>query len=370
MNRYMSFMLVLTAIFYNGCTESSQPKPKPKEKTEIVLLSEQVNELGVKDKQLIYRSIQDDINRYNKEGDEAYENGYNYEAIKAYELVNFYEGYDFIPEKKLNSIKKIAKKKSKSHYKKAVKYSTTDKKRAVVEFNAVMKNNPEYKDTQKQLAILNSNRDIIIYQNSLESSLQTRVINCSGSIDELKDINSNLDELLKYDHKNSVALKARNMLKEYNVVLVEGAVKLYDSGNNNKAKQRFEQILVIYKNDVTSLKYLKKIKVEKSIQKNLKIAKNYLSKKEYTYSIKYAKKVLVIDSKNKKAIKIIDKAKKEARKKVVILVNQGKKQYNNKELDSSKKSFKKALKIDPYCNTALIYSKKIDRQLQTIKSLQ
>ena len=368
MRNFISFIAIIIALFYTGCTQSSQPKPE--KKAEIVLLNEQVKELDAKDKQLIYRSIQDDINKYNKDGDEAYENGYNYDAVKDYELVNFYEGHDFISKKKINNIKKIAKSKSKSYYKKALIYSKTDKKRAIIEFNSVMKNNPEYKNTQQQLAILNSDRDIIIYVNSLESSLHTKVLNCGGTIAELKDINSKLHELLKYDYKNSVAMKAKDMLKGYSEVLVKSAIDLYDSGSISKAEKRFKYILTIYKKDVVSLEYLEKIKVKKSIQKNLKIAKLNLSKKEYIESIKYARNVLVIDPKNKKAKSIIKKAKIEARKKVTILVNRGKKQYNNKELDESKKSFKKALKIDPYCNAALIYSKKIDRQLETIKSLQ
>ncbi len=369
MRKLIGYLAIFTLFFYSGCTEISKPKPAEK-KAEIILLSEQVQELDTKDKQLIYRSIQDDINKYNKDGDEAYEHGYNYDAIKAYELVNFYEGYAFVPKQKIAKIKKTAKSKSKSHYKKALKYSKTNNRKALAEFNTVMKNNPEYKDTPKQLAILNSDRDIVIYLNSLESSLYTKVLNCSGTIEELRDINSKLHELLKYDYKNSVALKARNMLKEYNEVLVKSAIDMYDNGRINKAEKRFKHILTIYKNDTTSLEYLEKIKVRKSIQKNLYIAKNYLSKKEYIESIKYARNVLVIDANNKKAISIIKKAKVEARKKVTLLVNIGKKQYNDKELDKSKKSFNEALRIDPYSNTALIYSKKIDRQLETIKSLQ
>ena len=368
MHKFIGSLAILTTIFYSGCTEYSQPKPE--KKTEIILLSEQVQELDTKDKQLIYRSIQDDINKYNKDGDEAYEYGYNYDAIKAYELVNFYEGYAFISKNKISNIKKIAKVKSKSHYKKAVKYSKTDNKKAIAEFNSVMKNNPEYKDTQKRLAILNSDRDIIIYLNSLESSLHTKILNCGGTIEELRDINSKLHELLKYEYKNSVALKARDMLKEYNEVLVKSAIDIYDSGKIKKAEKRFNHILTIYKNDATSLEYLEKIKVKKSIQKNLYLAKKQLSKKEYIESIKYARNVLVLDPKNKKAKSLIKKAKVEARKKVTILVNRGKKQYNDKKLDESRESFNQALKIDPYSNAALIYSKKIDRQLETIQSLQ
>ena len=149
---------LFTLLLFSGCIEQSINQPEPK--TEIVLLSQKVQELNAHDKQLIYRSIQDEINLFNEIGDEAYETGYNFDAITSYELVNFYEGYNTIPLSKINNIKKSAKTKSIYHYKQALLYIEKDKKRALAEFNQVMMNDPAYKDTKKRLNELKSNRDI------------------------------------------------------------------------------------------------------------------------------------------------------------------------------------------------------------------
>ena len=51
------------------------------------------------------------------------------------------------------------------------------------------------------------------------------------------------------------------------------------------------------------------------------------------------------------------------------MIKVGAKQYFNKDLDGAKKSFEEVLKLDPENSVSLIYSKKIENQLTTIKSL-
>lgn len=359
---------LLTLMFFSGCIEQGTNQPEPK--TEIVLLSQKVQELNAHDKQLIYRSIQDEINRFSEIGDEAYEAGYNYDAITSYELVNFYEGYNTVPLSKIKKIKKSAKSKSIYHYKQALLYSQKDKKRALTEFNQVMMNDPKYKDAKKRLNELRSNRDIKIFINSTENSLQMQMLNNSGNIKDLKNINNSLHALLKYDYKNETAIKAKSTLKEYHKVHLENAISAYNKGELSTAKTKFNSILSIYKKDQTSINYLEKIKVRNSKNFNMKLAQGSLKKKEYMSSIKYAKKVLKVEPKNKKAKNIIAVAKKESKKEVANLIYIGKRQYNKKSLDKAKDSFNAVLHLEPFNNTALIYSKKIERQLQTIKSLR
>lgn len=368
MNRYILTSSLAALLLLSGCVEYNTNQPEPK--TEIVLLSQKVQELDAKDKQLIYRSIQDEINLYSEKGDDAYEAGYNSDAIIAYELVNFYEGYNTISLKKIKEIKKSAKSKSIYHYKQALRYSKKDKKRALSEFNVVMMNNPQYKDTKKRLSEIKENRDIKIFINSMENSLQMRMLNNRGTIKDLKNINYSLHGLLKYDYKNETALKARATLKEYHQVLVENAIETYKKGELYKAKTKFNSILSIYKKDQISIQYLEKIKIKNSRKLNMRLAQEALNNKEYIKSISYSKKVLKAEPSNKKAKKMITIAKKESKKEVANLIYIGKRHYNSKNLDKAKQSFNAVLKIDPYNNTSLIYSKRIERQLRTINSLQ
>ena len=368
MNIQTIYGSLITLLLFSGCMPYDTNQPEPK--TEIVLLSQKVHELNAEDKQLIYRSIQDEINLYNDKGDEAYENGYNYDAITAYELVNFYEGYNTIPLSKIDQIKKSAQAKKTYHYKQALLYSKKEKKKALVEFNKVIMNDPKYKDTKERLAELKSNRDIKIFINSMENSLQMKLLNNSGTIKDLKDINYSLHNLLKYDYRNETALKAKSTLKEYYEVLLEKAISYYNQSKLDKAKNRFISILSIYKKDQNSINYLKKIKIRNNKKQNMKFAQDALAKKEYIKSINFAKKVLKVEPKNKKAQKLILIAKKESKKEVSNLISIGKRHYNNKSLDRAKQNFNAVLKLDPFNNTALIYSRKIERQLKTIKSLQ
>ena len=360
---------LFTLFLLSGCVdEHTQPAPEPK--TEIVLLSQKVQKLNAHDKQLIYRSIQDEINLHNEKGDEAYQTGYNHDAIIAYELVNFYEGYNTIPLSKIKKIKKTAQTKSAYHYKQALLFETKDKKRAIVEFNRVMINNPKYKDTKKRLQTLKDNRDIKIFINDIENSLQMQLLNNKGTIKDLQAINSNLNKLLKYDYDNQTAFKSKETLKEYHNVLLENAIAAYDKDDLVKSKRRFNSILTIYKNDRTSIEYLKKIKIQNSKKLNMRLAKKSLKKKEFINSMKYAQKVLNTEPNNKEAKTILLNAKKESKKEVSHLLHVGKNYYNNKNLDKAQETFNAVLEIDPYNNTSIIYSKKIERQLKTIKSLQ
>ena len=369
MNKYILNGALLSLLLLSGCIEYSQNKP-PEPKTEIVLLSQKVQELDAHDKQLIYRAIQDEINLYSEKGDESYEAGYNSDAVVAYELVNFYEGYNTIPLSKINTIKNTAKKKSAYHYEQALLYEKKEKKRAVVEFNKVMINDPKYKDTKERLSELKSNRSIKIFINSMENSLQMKLVNNRGVIKELQEINHDLHKLLKYDYNNSTAFEAKTTLKEHHDVLLQNAIKLYEKGDLAKSKSRFNAILSIYKKDQTSLNYLKKIKIQNAKKMNIQLANKALKNREFINSMKYAQRVLNAEPKNKKAKSILIKAKKESKKEVSHLLYVGKRHYNNKNLDKAQESFNAVLEIDPYNNTSLIYSKKIERQLKTIKSLQ
>ncbi len=370
MNRQTITLSILTLFLLGGCSVDKYNQPAPEPKTEIVLLSQKVQELNAHDKQLIYRSIQDEINLYNEKGNEAYKSGYNHDAIVAYELVNFYEGYNTIPLKKIKEIKKSAKEKSIYHYNKALLFETKDKKRAMVELNKVMINDPTYKDAKKRFNKLKNSRDIKIFIGTIENSLEMRLLNNKGTVKELQDINRDLNKLLKYDYNNQTAFKAKETLKEYRNILLESAISAYKKDDLKKSKSKFNSILTIYKKDHTAIEYLKKIKIKNSKKLNMKLAKKALQNKKFINSMKYAQKVLNAEPNNKEAKSILVKAKKESKKEVANLLYRGKKYYNNKNLDKAQESFNAVLEIDPYNNTSLIYSKKIERQLKTIKSLQ
>lgn len=371
----MNIKIILTIVIlfiYTGCTEVGKPKPvsEKESRAKIKILHKQVQNLDAKDKQLIYRNIQNEINRYNEIGKEADEHNYNYDAFTAFELVNFYEGYAYIPLKKIENIKITAKRKCKHHYEKSLKYSSKQKKHILRELNIVMMNNPNYKDAPVRVIKIKEDRDLKIYLNALESTLYTKLLNNNGTIKELKRINTLNNELLGYDYKNKVSKKANIVLKQNHDSLLEDAIKHYKKGKITKSKKQFESIIIIYRDDLVATKYLDKIRIENAKQQYVKDAQKELKAGNYVLAIKYCNKVLNIDTKNAYAKKIIAKSKKELSKQAKLLLRKGKKNYDSQNLDAAKINFRELLKIDPKNDAALIYSKKIQRQLETIKSLQ
>ena len=370
--QYTFFSLILIVTLFSGCINLKQERATPSQKKQIHItkLNKEVKKLDSHDKRLIYKSIKNEIHLYHQKGDEDYKNGYYHDAAKAYELVNFYEGYNAIAPQKINNIKAEAKRKAYLHYRTAQKYLKTDKKRALIELNSVMMNNPDYKDTKELYNELRDDRGMRIYINALENSLETKLINNRGSYKELKSIQYSLKTLAQYDYKNPTLQKARELLRTQKHVLLKNAIAIYKKGELKKSKQKFLHILSLYPDDATAQKYMKLIAFKQSKKHNLAMANQALQQKSYLESIAYAKKVLQLESQNKEAKKIIVTANKRAKAAVRRFVREGKRYYNNKNLDQAKQCFEKALQIDKTNNTSLIYHKKIQRQLQTIKSLQ
>jgi len=359
-------------MLFSGCANLKKEQATPTQKKEIHItkLNKEVKELDSHDKRLIYKSIKNEIRLYHKKGDADYKNGYYYDAAKAYELVNFYESYNAINPKKINNIKAKAKRRAYQHYQNAKKYLKTDKKRAIIELNSVMMNNPKYKNTKELYDKLRNDRAMKIYINTLENTLETKLINNQGSYAELKSIQKSLNNLARYDYKNKSLQKARELLRRQKNVLLKNAIAIYKKGELKKSKHKFIEILSLYPEETTAQKYMTRIAFKQSKKHNLSMANQALQQNHYLQAIAYAKKVLQLEPYNKEAKKIILTADKKAKAAVRKLVSEGKRYYNSKNLDQAKECFEKALQIDKTNNTSLIYHKKIQRQLRTIKSLQ
>ena len=363
---------LLLLVFFSGCVnlEKYQKNPAEKKEIRIIKLNKEVKKLDSHDKRLIYKSIKNEIRLYHQKGDEEYKNGYYHDAAKSYELVNFYEGHNAISKEKINNIKAEAKRRAYLHYKLAKQYLKKDKKRALIELNTVMMNDPDYKDTKELYEDLRNDRAMRIYINALENSLETKLINNKGSYRELKAIQNSMNNLAQYDYKNKSLQKARELFRRQKSILLKNAIAIYNKGELTQAKRKFLHILSLYPDDATAQKYMERIAFKQSKKHNLAMANKALKQNNYLEAISFAKKVLQLEPRNSEAKKIIATANKKAKAAVKKLVSEGKRYYNNKNLDQAKQCFEKALKIDKTNNTSLIYHKKIQRQLQTIKSLQ
>jgi len=334
MKFYITFTL-LSVFLLTGCLSGKQQALTPKQQNkEFKSLQEEIKNLPIQQKAQLYQSLHNEIKELQKEAKTAYNKAYLADAIKNYELINTYTSKELIPQKKLSNLQKKADLRAAKHYKNAKKLLAKNKKKALKELNSAMMNNPNYKDTNKLYKELHDQREIKIYLNDLESSLDEKLLNYNHTLKELLNIRKNLQELKKYDYKNP-SVKTAELFLEKNAA-----------------------------------NYLHAIHTQE-IQKNyLKIARKCFEEKKYSESQKYAQKVLLLDRKNIKAKKILTEIKIRREEIVLKYIQEGKKAYSNKNLQEALQYFQKALQIDKNNKDALIYHKKIQQQLQTIQSLQ
>jgi len=361
----MKFYIILILsilIFFTGCSQLNNSTPKT--------VIKETQKLKPENKKLIYKTIRDEISMYKLRGDKNYKAGYNYDALLAYEKVNFYEGYDAIPISKIDKINKQARQISKNNYRKLKKYNKKDKKRILLTLNKIMMNNPNYKDTTELFENIREDRKIKIFLNKLKNTLNMEIINNKSTTNNLIKINKAYENLIKYDYKNPLAEKARNILEKGHQDLIQDAKNSYNKGDLNIAKRKFTTISSIYKDDNTTSRYLLKIKTKQNIKSNLQTAKKALKEKNYIKAMEFSNKIIEVERNNEEANTIKLKAQNGCNQEISKLIHRGIKSYEQKNLDKAKNNFQEVLILEPNNNTALIYTKKIQRQLQTIKSLE
>ncbi len=350
--RYTLLLGITALLFFTGC---GPVKPE---------------NLSPDEKRVIYHSVQDEIEQLTAEGDTLYASGYYMAAAEAYELVNFYEDRAVIPADKIRKIRIRANANGKHYYKRALKYLKKDKKRALHEFNKMMRNDPEYKDGKTRFETLKNDPEIRAYLAKLEKDLQSALNNNMGTAKDLKRINKALDKLKEYDDGNDIAIQAKEIIKAQRSALLNEGVRLYNKGALGKASDKFRLVQSIYKKDRTAEKYLAKISNKNRLGNLLKQAKKALDKESYAQAIETAEAALDIDANSKEAKRILTAARKGYEKQIPDLINQGIDFYGKQDFDQALKAFQAVLIMDPEDNTSLTYIRKIERQLETIKSLK
>lgn len=350
--RLYLFLAAAALLFFTGCAPIHPDNLNPEEK------------------RLVYQSVQDEIDTYTAQGDLYYETGYYADAAAAYEMVNFYEDRAVIPIEKIRKIQARAKANGKHYYKRALGYLKSDPKKALGEFNKMMRNDPGYKDGKARFEALKKDPAVRKFLAALESSLEKALSRNKGSSNDIKRINAALQKLIQYDDADPVALRAKEVIQAQRTALLGEAVRLYNQGSLDRAAEKFRLIQNIYQKDAAAEKYLTRILAKQELAKTLKKAREALAKEDFRLAIEAAEKALDIDSNNKEAQKIIEEAKLNFEKQIPQLIAQGKDYYGKQDLENALKAFQAVLVWDPDDNTSLTYIKKIERQLETIENLK
>jgi len=290
---------------------------------------------------LIYQKVLNDVLYYRSYGNETYKQGFYKQTAEAYKKVNFYDGQETYSNEYIKNLENKAKIKGEYYYNLALLAinKNKDKIDAMVFLNKMRCNNP-IKAGEKQFKILKEDEKVKSFLLEKEKYVKSAIQNYDKSVKSIGELKKALDELSKYDYFSEVAMEARNIIKNDLSYLVNDTIKIYEKAEYEKARLYFLSLHQVYMNNRTITKYLNLISSKKIIKRPLNVKKNEDLPKE----------VNEID---------ISKDLKEA---IAF--------YDNKDLINARKKFKKILSIEPNHKVALVYIKKIDQQLKTLKKLQ
>jgi len=279
-------------------------------------------------KRLEYKSIKDTIRNSQIEGEYLYNNSYFKESLKAYTSVNFYENKNIIPLRTIAKIKKRALANGKYYYNKALK-NKTNKKQMLKELNRVFKNVDSYKNAQELFDELKDDNEISLFLESLENPLKIALLKKK----KLATIEKLLKNITIYDDSNSIAIEAKDYIRDELRTIINSAVELYETKQYSKSLTKFKIAKTVYKKSKTLNSYIQKMTQKK--------------KKKKSKTTKIERKKIV--------------------KKLII---QGRKHYEKQDFENAKKTFSKVLKYESNNNTSKIYLQKIELQLKTLEQLK
>jgi tetratricopeptide (TPR) repeat protein len=327
-------------------------------------------EVTPEQKRAVYSSVHDEIVRRNEQGEIHYAQGYYAAAVEDFEAVNFYEGRAVISLNRIKRISEKAEERSKYYYARGMRALESDKRQSLIEFNRMIHCNPKYKDGKVQYEKLKKEKEIAAFLATLETDINSKLKKNLQSTSALKLLNQSIEALAQYDDSNVVVIKAQETLASERKTQLNKAIALFDNQKYDDASEKFEAILQIYPNEPTAQRYLDQLAAKQEVQKRVKLARSAMEQQDYRLAMKYASKVLEMDSGNSEGKNILDVATKKYQQSIPKLVAKGIEYYNKQQMENALTVFQSVLEVDSNNTTSIVYMKKIKRQLDTIKRLK
>lgn len=346
------------------------------------------------------------INHYKKLGNTFYAKGYYQNAVEMYEKANSFSKENKIyTDAYLEKLRLQGKEKGEQHYKDAIKVIKQDKMLAYSSLKLMMRNYPSdegkslYKKTKKD-------PEVEPFFSQIERDLQESLERFNGTTLSARSVHKSLNQVLKYDNTNDLIPKAQKLIKNQYSKLVESGVDLYFNKQYLMAKREFNLLATIYPEDEIITSYLKLIsdkerfdnaiqlfekekydeaesefkylltvyKENRTILNYLEALKNKEQLKKQKYTPKKIVKEELVPQKKKPVTPKKEIAKKSKVEKKLFdtdaILKKAIDTYSAQNLDEAKKLFEEILKHEPSHKIAKAYIKKIEQQLNTLKSLQ
>jgi hypothetical protein len=361
MMMYKIVFILSILLFFSGC-----------ERVFKNYISCDVEELEKKltkdEKKTLYKNIQKEIEQLLDKADTCYAKTYYLEAVQSYELVNFYMGKEFIPKTIINKIKVRINANGKYYYEKASNTPKDKKLQKLFYLNELMKNTPEYKDSEILFMKLRRDEDVKKFLEKDKEKL-AKILQQNNKLENenyIADLNEAIDKIAKYDDADPLVVEAKGILQKARYNLRQSAINLYKLRKFDRAKKKFQAIYEVYKKDRISNEYLQLIELNHELVKMQQQLESTLKRSNYIEAIKIANKILMLDPNNIK----VEEKKELIIKNIPKVFELAKSYYNKQEYTKALAIFEEVLKLDRDNKTSLTYIKKIKAQLKTIKSLK
>lgn len=373
----------------------------------------------------IYLDVTNIIEEHLEAGNDYYENGDYYDALKNYRIAVFYDDSLAEIKERVKGLEKRIATDSEKSYQQGLALLDTDRAGALKAFNRAVHINPEHEKARKEYNALLREPEFQEKLARLEEALDENFKNYNKTEEEIATLSKQVAEILALDHKNKKALAARPVLeadkRRFIYRYIEKGEQLLEAGKLDEAKESFKKAQQLAEKDNGEIReYLREIQRQKDIQYALNLAKYRLRKKDYQKAVEFAGKVLSMDARNNEAkqilsnallgqqkatldrakhyfeqrdyanalsslnhlladnangngeetVKLMNIVKEKLDKEIEQMLSEGQALYDKKEFTESLTLFEFVLQVDPENDIAKTFIKKIHSRLETIESLK
>lgn len=346
------------------------------------------------------------IKHYRELGNKFYDKGYYQDAVEAYKQVNFYEEEEIYSEEYLQKLIATGEKKGADYYAQALSLMKTDKNAAFNPLNKMMHNYPP-KEGIELFNIFQNDPKITAFIADKEKMLLSSIKRFNGSAQSALNLKNAMETLIKYNDQSEHIAKASKILQTQYAKLLKNAEELYANQKYIQAKENFKMLFSVYPEDEIAKVYLKLIedkekfdyavelyksrkfdqakrefeklssiyKDNKTIQTYLNILENKTKKQKYTQDTHAKTDMQEIEAPQETLTKenIKDEVQNIQSEKLFDIDGVLKlaiEYYSKRNLTKAKELFEEILTYESTNKIALTYVKKINQQLNTLRSLR
>lgn len=318
---------------------------------------------------MIYRNMKDKLRNNYRQGIILYKQGKYADALDRFETVQSIDPEYGDVKRYVLITKEALTKKAKEYYEKGMQQKRAGNyDEALDMFNLVLKEDPEYKDTKKQIELIRNSKPVIrkldtalknanYYYN--KKQYQKAYIECLKA----KKYNPDNLDLFPLMKKTEIALNSKS------APLVDSATGFYNKKNYPEARTRLVKALNLNPWDKEARELLTKCEKKLYLEKEYNTAKEKYNKKDFFAAYDLFSDINEREPGYRDSQRYIDLITNRLSANIPKYYDDGVAYYGNERFAEAIAEFNKILKINPNHQKALEYKERALAKLELKKSL-